>query len=277
MDDSRSSRSYRQQDLKDYPPLRWTHFSPRWVKDLFRRYEPTSHLDDSDSSESLDLVSIDTPTDYTTEMSKIEKGVTPVLMWGAAESVHEGQDNGTSMAMLVRLLRRIDTTLSEDRLYRENSRCSWKNLLIRYEGMRPLAGYMARKRVVGSEYRTVLSPSQATSTADWTEVLVQTVHLPEARKPSGASSHIPDSPSEHDSDSIDLMCRVDELMEDIYFLSRSILALFIPIENPSLGNLEWVISSYWGALDRISAVSYLTTTLLQETLLTIYLEPLVCS
>lgn len=236
-----------------------------------RNYWPTLYEDDSDTS-SQGQMKIDRysqpKTDNITAQAKEERLkalkrdpqagqnladdpevlVTPFLTWGVSQSIPDAQNSETSLTACIRLLRKLDKALTERSLYRESYRCTLTDLIGRHEILRRnFSGLpVDDQEALAQEPLNPTANQVASSSIDSFQQNAQ--HRPQFVARSNRTS-----PQDSSTEALN---EVSELIMNIFSLSRSIMRLFVPLQAGAVGDVEWIMDRYWGALDQIFRVGY---------------------
>jgi hypothetical protein len=176
--------------------------------------------------------------------------LTPFLTWGIAQRDSDAQKPDKSLTACVRLLRKLDKSLADGSLYLEGYRCTLTDLIARHEMLQAdfpvsLGGDQNTTFVATTPDHHPLVDPESSFMAEPVQEPVHDEVLPEGVPGSGASKE----PSSHASD------KISTPLLDIFKLSRSIMSFFVPLQTHAVGDVEWVIDRYWGALDQIFRVS----------------------
>lgn len=165
-------------------------------------------------------------------------------MWRVTQGSGDDQKEEGSVSTMVRLLRKIDRSLKENTVYGKvyigGYECSLEDICRRHElligGSDVATGSTDVKPTRGS----VTTPAGPTPTSTG---LVDGVS-----SPAGTQGDL----------YINAVEQANDLIGEIFGLSKSILGLFVPLNGEGTGvhaDMKVVMDRYWGALDQVFRVS----------------------
>lgn len=174
--------------------------------------------------------------------------VTPFLMWKVTQRSAGGQKEEGSISTMVRLLRKTDGSLQGNalygRLYKSGYECSLEDICSRHA---ILSGLNPKSATIEATKRSKFSDGELPSQ--------ESTHNPSSFSPSSTN----DPPLARHGTCANTVQQANELIREIFTTSKTILALYLPLEDDGAGfyaHIRNIINRFWGALDLIFRVSY---------------------
>ncbi|KAH6677882.1 hypothetical protein F5X68DRAFT_213365 [Plectosphaerella plurivora] len=156
-------------------------------------------------------------------------------MWRVTQGSGDDQKEEGSVSTMVRLLRKIDQSLREDmtygKVYGDGYACSLEDICLRHELL------VTPEKPQGAEKNPPLSKGGVAPQAE-----------PTVTGFGGVPSFPPGGLYVNASE------QANDLIGDIFVLSKSILGLFVPLKGDGAGvhtDMKVVMDRYWGALDQV--------------------------